>query len=61
VGFFVRRRETSSLDFADEYEKAKTSGTDVFKGLWVRPMRKGCCEATIQKRPNPSKNTHLHF
>jgi hypothetical protein len=33
VGFFVHRRETSLLDFADGHEKAKTSGTDVFKGL----------------------------
>jgi hypothetical protein len=33
VGFFVQGRETSLLDFADEHEKAKTSGTDVFKGL----------------------------
>jgi hypothetical protein len=33
VGFFVYGRETSLLDFADRHKKAKTSGTDVFKGL----------------------------
>ena len=26
----------------DENAKAKTTGTDVFEGLWVRPMRSGC-------------------
>ncbi len=46
----MQRRETSLLDFADEHEKAKTSSTDVFEGLWVRPMRRGCCEATIPMR-----------
>jgi hypothetical protein len=62
VGFFVRRRESSLLEFADENEKATNINcVDVFKGLWVRPMRrgcdrreqsnaKGCCEATILLR-----------
>jgi hypothetical protein len=45
----------------DENEKAKKpSSRYCCAGLWVRQLRRGCCEAIIQKI-HPSKNTPHPF
>lgn len=38
----INKRAKRVLLGIDEHKKAKTSGTDVFKGLWVRQQRIGC-------------------